>query len=417
VALDVGAVASSPPAGLNGSVDETEAALALRGVDALARELWADAQVVLAPADLDRPAPTEITRKRRRLPRARAALVPLALAAMVGLGTLRASSGPHAFVEGRWVPLPAGVVTVSVVLRAGGVHVHDGALKSAGTHRVLERRADRARVFLDGVDSSFGDHVQSGEHIRVVDGHDRVEPVDHRRLVTVAAGLPPVERRLWHVGRSGIDVVDVGRLSGEIIRRHTVRAAAVAHPETDKVVALTFDDGPDPRFTPQVLDILNRNGVKATFCTIGLWVEKWPELVRAERDQGHTLCDHTMHHVLHLDHKSHDEVVAEIDSEADLVRQATGHDPQFFRAPGGNLNDDVVNIAHQRNMRVLGWAVDPHDYEKIPAPLIFARIMQELKPGAVILMHDGGGDRTQTIDQLEMLIVTLKQQGYRFAVP
>jgi peptidoglycan/xylan/chitin deacetylase (PgdA/CDA1 family) len=68
-------------------------------------------------------------------------------------------------------------------------------------------------------------------------------------------------------------------------------------------------------------------------------------------------------------------------------------------------------------MRVLGWAVDPHDYEKIPAPLIFARIMQELKPGAVILMHDGGGDRTQTIAQLETLIVTLKQQGYSFAVP
>jgi len=417
VAIDVGAVAPSPPAGLNGSVDETEAALVLRGFDALARELWADAQVVLAPPAADGLAPAEVRPRRRRLPRARAVLVPLALAAVVGVGTLRASSGPHAFVEGRRVPLPSGGPTVSVVLRAAGVHVHDGALKSAGTHRVLDRRAEPAQVFLDGVDSSFADHVQSGEHIRVIDGHDRVEPVDHRRLTSVAVGLPPVERRLWHVGRSGIDEVDVGRLSGEIIRRHTVRAAAVAHAETDKVVALTFDDGPDPRFTPQVLDILNRNGVKATFCTIGLWVEKWPELVRAERDQGHTLCDHTMHHVLHLDHKSHDEVVYEVDSEADLVRQATGQDPQFFRAPGGNLNDDVVNVAHQRNMRVLGWAVDPHDYEKIPAPLIFTRIMQELKPGAVILMHDGGGDRTQTIAQLETLIVTLKQQGYRFAVP
>jgi peptidoglycan/xylan/chitin deacetylase (PgdA/CDA1 family) len=124
-----------------------------------------------------------------------------------------------------------------------------------------------------------------------------------------------------------------------------------------------------------------------------------------------------MHHVLHLDHKGHDEVVAEIDSAADLIRKAAGEDPKFFRAPGGNLNDDVIAVAHQRNMRVLGWAVDPHDYEKIPAPLIFARIMHELKPGSVILMHDGGGDRSQTIAQLETLIVTLKQQGYRFATP
>lgn len=417
MAIDVGAFAPSPPAGLNGSVDETEAALALRGIDALARELWADAQVVLAPPEPGPPARKARVAKRRRLPRARAVLVPLALAALVGLGTLRASSGPHAFIEGRRVPLPSGVATVSAVLRAADVHVHNGALKSAGTHRVLDPRAEPAVVFLDGVASSFDDYVQSGEHIRVIGGRDRVEPVDHRRITTVAAGLPPVERRLWHLGRSGIDMVDVGRFSGEIIQRHAVRTAAVAHPETDKVVALTFDDGPDPHYTPQVLDILNRNGVKATFCTIGLWVQKWPQLVRAERDQGHTLCDHTMHHMLHLDHKGHDEVVYEIDSEADLVRQATGQDPQFFRAPGGNLNDDVVNVAHQRNMRVLGWAVDPHDYEKIPAPLIFARIMQELKPGAIILMHDGGGDRTQTIAQLETLIVTLKQQGYRFAVP
>ena len=408
MAIDVG----PPPrlaAALNGSVDETEAALWLRGLDELARELWADAQVVVAPA----PVPPRVRRPGRWR---NLALVPAVLAAMVGIGTLRVSPGAHVFVNGRRVRLGSDT-TLRTVLRAADVRPHNGELKSAGTKRVLNRQADPASVFLDGVASALGAHVQSGEHIRVINGHDSVEPVDRRVNTVVATGLPPVERRLWHVGRSGLDEVIVGRLSGEIISRRTVRAAATAHPETDKVVALTFDDGPDPKWTPQVLDILNRNGVKATFCTIGLWVQKWPELVRAERDQGHTLCDHTVHHVLHLDHKQHPEVVSEIDDAADLIRGATGQDPKFFRAPGGNTNDDVIAVAHQRDMRVLGWAVDPHDYEKIPAPLIFARIMQQVKPGAIILMHDGGGDRSQTLAQLETLIVTLKQQGYRFAVP
>ena len=417
MAIDMEAVAPSPPADLSDLVDENEAALLLRALDAQARELWADAQQVIEAV----PPPAAPVPRRRlaRLRRAvvRPSLVFLVLAAAVGFGTLRISEGAHAFVDGRRVRMPPGRPTVAALARTAGLHPKTGVLRSAGSKRILNRRADPAAVWVDGVPSSLRARVRSGEHIRIVNGRDRVEPVDRRRIPLVATGLPPVERRLWHVGRSGIDEVTVGRFSGEIISRRTVRPAAVAAPEADKVVALTFDDGPDPQWTPQVLDILNRNGVKATFCTIGLWVTKWPELVRAELAQGHTLCDHTVHHVLHLDHKAHDEVVAEVDGNADLIRQATGEDPKFFRAPGGNLNDDVVAVAHQRNMRVLGWAVDPHDYEKIPAPLIFSRIMAEVRPGAIILMHDGGGDRSQTLAQLELLITTLKQQGYRFALP
>jgi len=401
------------PAPLEPPVDEAEAALLLRDVDSLARQLWAEARPAL---ELPPPPPPRRRLSERLRPPSRSLQLAIT-AGVVALATVRLSGGPFATVNGQRVRLVDAHPTIAGVLGDAGLRPHDGVLRAAGSHRILDARAQPALAFLDGVASRMSTPVRSGERIRLVNGVDRVEPVDRRRIPIVATGLPPVERRLWHLGRGGVDEVMVGRYSGEILHRRVLQRAAAATPETSKVVALTFDDGPDPRWTPAVLDVLQRNNIKATFCLIGLWVDRYPDLVRAELKQGHKLCDHTVHHPLHLEHAPHDQVVAEVDDNADAIRRVTGQDPAFFRAPGGNLNNDVIDVAHERGLRVLGWAVDPHDYEKITPPLLLGRVMAEVKPGAIVLMHDGGGDRSATVAALQAVIDNLRAQGYTFATP
>jgi peptidoglycan/xylan/chitin deacetylase (PgdA/CDA1 family) len=180
------------------------------------------------------------------------------------------------------------------------------------------------------------------------------------------------------------------------------------------VVALTFDDGPDPRWTPAVLQILKAENVKATFCTIGYLAQRHPELVKAEFDAGNTVCDHSMHHILTLPSRPHPQIVDEVLQAADVIRTITGQNPIFYRPPGGSLNQDIIDTAHQRGLRVLKWSVDPKDYTKPPAPAILARVTAKVGPGAVILLHDGGGDRSQTVGMLKQLIDELKHRGFTF---
>jgi peptidoglycan/xylan/chitin deacetylase (PgdA/CDA1 family) len=99
---------------------------------------------------------------------------------------------------------------------------------------------------------------------------------------------------------------------------------------------------------------------------------------------------------------------------ADVIRGITGQNPAFYRPPGGNLNNDIIDTAHQRSLRVLKWSVDPRDFTKPPAPVILARITAKVGPGAVILLHDGGGDRSQTVGMLKQLIEDLKHRGFTF---
>jgi peptidoglycan/xylan/chitin deacetylase (PgdA/CDA1 family) len=190
-----------------------------------------------------------------------------------------------------------------------------------------------------------------------------------------------------------------------------------ARPETDKVVALSFDDGPDPRWTPQVLAILRDEQVPATFCLVGSVVVRFPQLAAAEVAQGETVCDHTIHHDMYLDRRPHQQVVAEIQGGKDMVRQAAGVEPQFYRPPGGTLSPDIIAVAHEQGLRVLHWSVDPADYFRPPSDVLLRRILTKVGPGAVILLHDGGGDRSHTVAALRPLIDALKAQGYRFTTP
>ncbi|MFD8707901.1 polysaccharide deacetylase family protein [Kitasatospora sp. NPDC059648] len=185
-----------------------------------------------------------------------------------------------------------------------------------------------------------------------------------------------------------------------------------------RTVALTFDDGPGPA-TGQILDLLAQYHVKATFCEIGQNAAANPALVKRVVAEGHRLCDHSVHHPQPFEKLSHDKAVYEIGAAHDMIVKAggPGTEVSWFRAPGGGFDADNEHIAAGLGMSSLGWSVDPRDWSRPGVPAIVSTVQHQLKPGDVILMHDGGGDRSQTVAALKQLLPWLVAQGYTFDLP
>ncbi|GAA2152564.1 hypothetical protein GCM10009760_49310 [Kitasatospora kazusensis] len=185
-----------------------------------------------------------------------------------------------------------------------------------------------------------------------------------------------------------------------------------------RTVALTFDDGPGP-YTGQILDVLARYGVKATFCEIGKQAAADPAAVQRIVAAGHRLCDHTVDHPQPMHTLPHDRQVSEIDDAAAAITKAGGAGTRigWFRAPGGDFSAENKQIAARAGLKSLGWTVDTRDWSRPGVPAILAAVQQELKPGGVVLMHDGGGDRSESVAALELLIPSLIAQGYTFDFP
>ncbi|MEV6973608.1 polysaccharide deacetylase family protein [Kitasatospora sp. NPDC093806] len=185
-----------------------------------------------------------------------------------------------------------------------------------------------------------------------------------------------------------------------------------------RTVALTFDDGPGPA-TGQVLDLLAQYGVKATFCLIGKQAAANPATVKRILAAGHRLCDHSVDHPQPFAALPHDRAVHEIaDAEQQIVQAGgPGTEVAWFRAPGGGFTPDNQRIAADHGLRPLGWSVDPRDWSRPGTPAIVSAVQTQLKPGGVVLLHDGGGDRGQTVAALRQLLPWLVAQGYRFDFP
>jgi peptidoglycan-N-acetylglucosamine deacetylase len=208
----------------------------------------------------------------------------------------------------------------------------------------------------------------------------------------------------------------LGARSGELVRQTTLRPALAAGRVPGRVIALSFDDGPDPTFTPEVLQILAAAGVKATFCLIGRQARAHPDLVRAIAAQGDTLCDHTETHP-HLNRLPPAQIEAQIVPPAQFIRDTVGVRPAFVRPPWGNVNGDVIAAAHAHGLRVLGWSVDTSDYLRPDPAVLVARVLAAAQPGGIVLMHDGGGDRSHTVAALPAIIAQLEARGYTLVTP
>lgn len=179
-----------------------------------------------------------------------------------------------------------------------------------------------------------------------------------------------------------------------------------------KVIALTFDDGPWPESTKQVLDILKKENIKATFFEIGQNLKRNPDLAKRLVAEGHVLGNHTWHHWYH--YLNPQAAAFEIESTSNLIYQTTGVKTNLFRPPGGILRNGVYDYAKNKKYAVIMWSADSVDYSRPPVPRLIHNIMKESKPGGIVLMHDGGGNRSHTVEALPQIISTFRKQGYRF---
>ncbi|MBN3950356.1 MAG: polysaccharide deacetylase family protein [Nostoc sp. NMS7] len=181
----------------------------------------------------------------------------------------------------------------------------------------------------------------------------------------------------------------------------------------EKVIALGIDDGPWPKTTLEMLDILKQNDVKVTFFWVGQALQANPDLAKREVAEGHAIGNHTWHHW----YRRMDEATAksEIDRTADLIYKTTGVKTALFRPPGGVLNNGLAAYAKSQKDAVIMWSLTSADTDPHAKPQAFVNnVLKGAKPGSIVLMHDGGGDRHRTIEALPQIISGLKQQGYRF---
>ncbi|MEV0556087.1 polysaccharide deacetylase family protein [Streptomyces sp. NPDC050597] len=183
-------------------------------------------------------------------------------------------------------------------------------------------------------------------------------------------------------------------------------------------VNITIDDGPDPVWTPQVLDVLREYGVKATFCMVGTQAQAHPDLVKKVVAAGHRLCDHSVSHDTTMDKNSQAYQSKQIlDAERMITEASGGVRPMYYRAPGGAFTPYSRTLAASRGMRPLGWNVDTKDFERPGTDAIVATVERELPNGPTLLFHDAGGDRTQTVEALRLILPRLKEQGHSFGFP
>ncbi|HEX6077270.1 MAG TPA: polysaccharide deacetylase family protein [Micromonosporaceae bacterium] len=176
-------------------------------------------------------------------------------------------------------------------------------------------------------------------------------------------------------------------------------------------VALTFDDGPHPVWTPMILAALRESRVKATFCLIGAQARRYPKLVRAIVRDGHALCNHSWSHDMALGSRSRAHIEADLArTNAAIMAAAPTVRVRHFRQPGGRWTARVVRVARGLGMKSLHWSVDPQDWRRPPAWQITGTVNKRTRKGAIVLLHDGGGDRSRTHRALHRILPNLTRR-------
>lgn len=189
----------------------------------------------------------------------------------------------------------------------------------------------------------------------------------------------------------------------------------VANRNAGKAVALTFDDGPHPTYTPEILDILEKHSAKATFFVIGQNAEKYPDIVKRAFDEGHEIGNHTYSHP-NMNRINSDKVIDEIQKTARTIEDITGKKPILFRSPGGYLDDGLISTAHKFDCTPVlwSWRQDTRDWAKPSVKQVVKTVLDNLRDGDIILFHDFNTKSSPTPAALEIILPELEKRGYSF---
>lgn len=196
----------------------------------------------------------------------------------------------------------------------------------------------------------------------------------------------------------------------------TVMRFLPGHSDTNKTVALTFDDGPDSKYTEQILEILANYDIKATFFLVGIQIERFPEMVERIANEGHDIGNHSWSHrsFSQLNEKA---IVEEIRKTNELIESITGQSTHLFRAPYGDTSGSVMTYLVEEGQHTIGWSVDTKDWNGTSTDEILEILTKQLRPGGIVLQHSFGGkdgDLSNTIEALPLIIEYLIEHDYRF---
>ncbi|QEK13431.1 polysaccharide deacetylase family protein [Crassaminicella thermophila] len=186
-------------------------------------------------------------------------------------------------------------------------------------------------------------------------------------------------------------------------------------PKNQKVIALTFDDGPHPRFTPQILDLLKKYDAKATFFVLGRHVELYPTVIKRAVAEGHEIGNHTYTHI-DIKNTSLKKLQNEFEKTQNIIFSVTGIKPKIFRPPFGFCTEKVIKLANQNDCKIILWSnhQDSKDWSNPGVQKIIKKTLSNVENGDIILLHDYVEGPSQTIEALKTILPELKNRGYEF---
>ena len=360
-----------------------------------------------------------------------AAVVVLAIVGIFAFNNWMGSKPVEVTLNGDQVTISGAERSVGGLLDNNVVSVTPGNYVAVDGSTIRQGEGTRCTAKVNGNDTDdMGMHLNGGDKIEISNGTDITEPYTDSEPQTL-----PHKTELKGVGavhlysnnaQDGEQVTRTGKESGitatvttkepvdNIVQYYNVNSNG------DKVIALTFDDGPRDKQTDEILDILEQNDAKATFFTVGQCISGHEKELQRAASMGCEIGTHTWDHAegsgegVSLIKMSTDERKQEVQKGLEAIKNATGQEAStIFRCPGGNFDTSVATDLEGIVTAEIGWNVDTTDWKKPGADVIAQRI-QSAGPGNIILMHDGGGDRSQTIEGLRQALPKLKEQGYSF---
>lgn len=360
-----------------------------------------------------------------------AVVVVLAIVGIFAFNNWMGSKPVEVTLNGDQVTISGAERSVGGLLDNNVVSVTPGNYVAVDGSTIRQGEGTRCTAKVNGNDTDdMGMHLNGGDKIEISNGTDITEPYTDSEPQTL-----PHKTELKGVGavhlysnnaQDGEQVTRTGKESGitatvttkepidNIVQYYNVNSNG------DKVIALTFDDGPWDKQTDEILDILEQNDAKATFFTVGQCISGHEKELQRAASMGCEIGTHTWDHAegsgegVSLIKMSTDERKQEVQKGLEAIKNATGQEAStIFRCPGGNFDTSVATDLEGIVTAEIGWNVDTTDWKKPGADVIAQRI-QSAGPGNIILMHDGGGDRSQTIEGLRQALPKLKGQGYSF---
>jgi len=341
---------------------------------------------------------------------------------LVALGAGWTASRPTTLhVDGWALEVPSGT-TVSDLQGTGAYKAAAGDLVGVDGSVLATGAGHPPRILRNGRLALASQRVYGGDEIVSRKGLDRREslivtdvPIPFEVEYTGSGSISEVRSEgVPGTRRVTMGVASGAEVSSEVLRRPTNAVVERVHPRPGtKMVALTFDDGPWPGQTNRILDILRQKKVRATFFMLGVRAKKQPALARRVASEGHLVGNHTLGHRSLASSKAK---VArhQIDQGRAYLRKYTGVDTRWLRPPYGEMDKGAWRVVRGSKSTVVMWTVDSNDWKKRGVKKMAKSVVLHTKPGAIILMHDGGGDRTQTVKALPLVIDRLKARGYTF---